>query len=105
MHYSGGFHNATTNLERFHQLRPYQHSYYLVPDKRAEKAYSLLLEAMKQSGKAAIARFTLRMKEHLACVRPADRVLAVSTLYYADEVVAQSTLDNVPGHIKADKRE
>ena len=51
----------------------YDHPYYLVPDKGAAKAYGLLLEAMEESGKVAIARVVLRSKEQLVAIRPARR--------------------------------
>src|SRR5919106_5007511 len=44
--------------------------YYLGPDKGAERAYALLVKAMKDAHKVAIARFVLRNKEHLAAIRP-----------------------------------
>ena len=49
----------------------YDHPYYLVPDKGAAKAYGLLLEAMRESGKVAIARVVIRSKEQLVAIRPA----------------------------------
>ena len=51
----------------------YDHPYYLVPDKGAAKAYGLLLDAMRESGKVAIARVVLRSKEQLVAIRPAGR--------------------------------
>src|ERR671919_2597479 len=48
----------------------FDHPYYLGPDKGAEKAYGLLVKAMADSHKVAIARFVLRNKEHLAALRP-----------------------------------
>jgi DNA end-binding protein Ku len=69
--------------------------YYLGPAPGAEKAYSLLAEAMERSGKVAIARFVFRNKEHLAALRPSDRVLTLTTMRFADEVVAPSELDDV----------
>ena len=47
--------------------------YYLGPAEGAEKAYSLLAEAMEESGKVAIARFVFRNKEHLAALRARRR--------------------------------
>jgi len=61
--------------------------YYLGPDKGAERAYSLLVKAMDDSRKVAIARFVLRNKEHLAAVRPMNGVLTLATMRFADEVV------------------
>ncbi len=68
--------------------------YYLGPADGAEKAYSLLAAAMEASGKAAIARFVFRNKEHLAAIRAADGVLTLTTMRFADEVVPGSELDD-----------
>ena len=69
--------------------------YYLAPAEGAEKAYGLLVRAMDASGKAAIARFVLRNKEHLAAIRPMDGVLTLTTMRFADEVVSPKELDDV----------
>src|SRR3954453_16890597 len=69
--------------------------YYLGPSDGAEKAYSLLAAAMESSGKAAIARFVFRNKEHLAAIRPSDGVLTLTTMRFADEVVPPAELDDV----------
>ncbi|HYM57664.1 MAG TPA: Ku protein [Solirubrobacteraceae bacterium] len=74
----------------------YDHPYYLVPDKGAEKAYGLLLESMRESGKVAIARVVLRSKEQLVAIRPAGNVLAMETMIFHDEVVPADELDEVP---------
>jgi len=68
--------------------------YYLGPAEGAEKAYSLLARAMQESGKVAIARFVFRNKEHLAALRPGDGVLTLTTMRFADEVVAPSDLED-----------
>ncbi|HWC07815.1 MAG TPA: Ku protein [Solirubrobacterales bacterium] len=68
--------------------------YYLGPAEGAEKAYSLLAAAMESSGKAAIARFVFRNKEHLAAIRAQDGVLTLTTMRFADEVVPSSELDD-----------
>jgi DNA end-binding protein Ku len=70
--------------------------YYLGPADGAEKAYSLLAAAMENSGKAAIARFVFRNKEHLAALRSADGVLTLTTMRFHDEVVPPSELDVLP---------
>src|SRR6187399_1696483 len=69
--------------------------YYLGPADGAEKAYSLLAQAMEKSGKVAIARFVFRNKEHLAAIRPGDGVLTLTTMRFADEVVPPTELDDV----------
>jgi DNA end-binding protein Ku len=73
----------------------YDSPYYLGPAEGAEKAYSLLAQAMDESGKVAIARFVLRNKEHLAAIRPAKGVLTLTTMRFADEVVPPTELDDV----------
>jgi DNA end-binding protein Ku len=81
--------------------------YYLGPADDAEKAYSLLAQAMEESGKVAIARFVFRSKERLAAIRPGDGVLTLTTMRFADEVVPPSELDDVlpSGKPKVAKRE
>jgi DNA end-binding protein Ku len=69
--------------------------YYLGPAEGAEKAYSLLARAMRESGKVAIARFVFRNKEHLAALRPSDGVLTLTTMRFADEVVGPAELEDV----------
>ena len=91
----------TIDIEEFvslDQIDPifYEHAYYLVPDKRAEKAYALLTEAMADTQKVAIAKFVMRTKQYLASVRPAGPVLVLSTMLYADEVVPVESLDGLP---------
>lgn len=68
--------------------------YYLAPATGAEKAYSLLGAAMESSGKAAIARFVFRNKEHLSAIRAGDGVLTLTTMRFHDEVVPPSDLDD-----------
>jgi DNA end-binding protein Ku len=86
----------------------YDHPYYLVPDKGAGKAYGLLLEAMRESGKVAIARVVLRSKEQLVAIRPAEGdVLTMETMIFHDEVVPTDDLDDVPSakELKTSDRE
>ncbi len=68
---------------------------YLGPADGAERAYSLLAKAMEASGKVAIARFVFRNKEHLAALRANDGVLTLTTMRFADEVVAAGDLGDV----------
>src|SRR5690348_21555 len=86
----------------------YDHPYYLVPDTGANKAYGLLLNAMRESGKVAIARVVLRSKEQLVAIRPgAGDVLMMETMIFADEVVPPEDLDGLPEaqELKASDRE
>src|SRR3954470_2677938 len=71
----------------------FEQPYYLGPDKGAERAYALLVQAMRESRKVAIARFVLRNKEHLAAIRPMDDALTLTTMRFHDEVSSPQDLD------------
>ncbi|MGF6782229.1 Ku protein [Paraburkholderia sp. GAS334] len=60
--------------------------YYLAPDRKGEKVYALLREAMKASGKIGVANVVLHNKQHLAALIPVGSVLALNTLRWAAEV-------------------
>jgi DNA end-binding protein Ku len=64
----------------------YDGAYYLGPDKGGERAYRLLGEAMRQTGRCAIARYAARGKQSLVLVRPFENGLIMQQLHYADEV-------------------
>ena len=64
----------------------FDHPYYLGPEKGGEKAYRLLNEAMKKTGRSALAKWAARGKQHLVLIRPADKGLVMQQLLYADEV-------------------
>ena len=84
----------------------YDHPYYLAADKGAEKAYRLLLDAMEEAGKVAIARVVIRNKESLVAIRPHDKVLTMETMLFADEVVPTDSLDEMTADTKkTSKRE
>ncbi|HWK29467.1 MAG TPA: Ku protein [Solirubrobacter sp.] len=95
--------SRTIDIEDFVELAEidpiyFDHPYYLVPDKGAAKAYGLLLNAMRESGRVAIARVILRSKEQLVAIRPdhEGRVLMMETMIFADEVVPTGDLDGLP---------
>jgi DNA end-binding protein Ku len=73
----------------------YDHPYYLAPGTGAEKAYRLLLEAMKEAGRVAIARVVIRNKEQLVAIRPSGEVLTMSTMNFADEVVSPEVIEEI----------
>jgi len=74
----------------------YKKTYYLEPEEGAGRAYALLRAAMAKAAKVAIAKVTLREKEHLCAVRVLDRALALATLFYADEIRPLQALPAVP---------
>ena len=64
----------------------FRQAYYLVPQDGGEKPYRLLAEALEETGRVGIAKVVIRNKQHLACLRPYEKVLVIETMYYADEV-------------------
>jgi DNA end-binding protein Ku len=64
----------------------FERTYYLAPDKGAEKAYALLVKAMNASELSAVARYVFRNRQQLGCLRVRDGVLTLEHLYFADEI-------------------
>ena len=73
----------------------YDHPYYLAPGPGGAKPYRLLLEAMRETGKVAIARVVIRSKESLVAIRPSGEALEMSTMLFADEVGDPSRIDEL----------
>ena len=75
----------------------YERTYWLAPaDDDGKQAYQLLLAAMEDRERVGIGTVVMRNKQYLAAVRPLDGALAMSTMRFADEVVARSEVDGVP---------
>jgi DNA end-binding protein Ku len=86
----------------------FQRTYYLGPqgDGAAARAYALLLRAMADTGKAGIATFVFHGKQYLVTLRASSDVLALQTMYFADEVRDPGELiDNLPTAEKLAPRE
>ena len=71
----------------------YDKAYFLAPDKRGEKTYSLLLAAMRRSERCALAKWAWRAKEYVVQIRPAEGGMVLQQLLYADEVRSLADLD------------
>ena len=71
----------------------YDKAYFLAPDKRGAKPYNLLIEAMRQSGRCALAKWAWKAKQYVVQVRPAEDGLVLQQLLYADEVRSMKELD------------
>jgi DNA end-binding protein Ku len=103
----------TIDIEEFvdlEQIDPiyYDHPYYLAPDKGAAKAYKLLLDAMEEADKVAIARVVIRSKENLVALRAHDGAITMETMLFPDEVVPPGSLEElgaIDGDVKTTKRE
>jgi DNA end-binding protein Ku len=92
----------TIEIEDFVELSDidpifYDHPYYLAPGTGGAKPYRLLLDAMRDSGRVAIARVVIRSKEQLVALRPMrdDHVLGMSTMLFADEIVDPDNIDEL----------
>lgn len=64
----------------------YETPYYLVPDKSGSRAYALLREALKKTGKAGVASFVMRNKEALAILRVSGDVIMLNKIRFAEEI-------------------
>jgi DNA end-binding protein Ku len=84
----------------------FQKTYWLAPAGDNDRPYALLREAMTRSNRAGIATFVMRGKEYLTAIRADEGVLALETLYFADEVRDPAEhLDNLPGRVTARGKE
>jgi DNA end-binding protein Ku len=76
-------------------------AYYLGPEKGADRAYRLLAEAMRRSGKTALARYAARGKQYLVQIRPLpEGGLVMQNLMYADEIRPFSEVGVEPAEVK-----
>jgi DNA end-binding protein Ku len=82
----------------------YENSYYTEPATKKNKAYALLLEALKKSGKAGLARFVLRSTESLCIVHPVDKDIVVTRIRFAQQIRDQDDL-NLDDDIKVSDKE
>ena len=80
-------------------------SYYLSPNEGGVKAYSLLREALHESGKVGIAKIKIRSKEQMAVVRVLENTLLMETIHYPDEVRPVRDVPNIPAEAEVSKRE
>jgi len=87
----------------------FDHPYYLAPAAGGAKPYRLLLEAMRDTGRVAIATVVIRSKQQLVAVRPMSNgdALGMATMVFPDEVIDPSAIDEIPSadEIKVTKRE
>ena len=83
----------------------YDRTYYLEPQENADKPYALLLEALTETGKAAIGKLVLSSKEHLVLLRPAGRTLAIELLFYPEDVRSKAEIEERMEGVKTTKAE
>ena len=78
----------------------YDHPYYLVPAKGGEKAYRLLVEVMRRTNKAGLAKFVLAEREYLVAVKSREGALEVITLHYSEEILPDEDISPKTGKIE-----
>jgi len=83
----------------------YQKTYYLEPEEVGMKPFALLMAALNESKRVAIAKISMRQKEQLCTLRPYKNTIALETMFYADEVRETEGL-TVPGEdVQVSERE
>jgi DNA end-binding protein Ku len=92
--------SQTIEILRFVELAQvdpvyFDRTYYLAPAEApaARRPYVLLLEAMKDSGMAAVGKFVLWGKENLCLIRPIEDSLALETLFFAEDVRSRAEIE------------
>jgi DNA end-binding protein Ku len=74
----------------------YDHPYYLAPGAGGAKPYKLLLDAMRETNRVAIATVVIRSKQQLVAVRPmSDNVLGMATMVFPDEIIDPATVEEL----------
>ncbi len=90
--------NQVVDIKEFVEVKEidprfYDEPYYLAPEKGGAKAYTLLRDALQESGKAGVAKVVIRPpREHLAIVEPLDSVLLLELLHFPEELRAPAEL-------------
>jgi DNA end-binding protein Ku len=85
----------------------FDRTYYLAPASApaARRPYVLLLEALKDTGMAAVGRFILRGNETFCLIRPRGEALALETLFVAEDVRSQAEIEEAVEETKVKKPE
>ena len=99
----------TVDIKEFVKLEEidpmfFDEPYYLAPEKGGDKAYTLLRDALEQSGKVGIAKVVIKTREHLAAVKPMDKALVLELMHFPDELVDASEL-KLPSDGKVGQKE
>lgn len=83
----------------------FERSYFMAPDSGGGKAYTLLREALQESGKIGVAKIMIRSKEQLAIVRVYKQTLIMETIHFPDEVRSTADVPNIPTEQAVVKKE
>jgi DNA end-binding protein Ku len=83
----------------------YDHPYYLVPLKGGEKAYRLLVESMRRTNKAGLAKFVLAEREYLVAVKSMGEALALITLHYSTDILPNEDISPREAKIETEEKD
>ena len=78
----------------------YDSSYYVAPEEGGVKAYQLLMQAMEDTGTAAIAKLTMHQREHIVVIRPGSKGMTLHTMFYSNEIRAAESVPIDKGELK-----
>ena len=82
----------------------YDHPYYLIPAKGGEKAYQLLVEVMRRTKKAGLAKFVLGEREYLVAVKSIEGALSLITLHYCEEILSDEEIVPDKGSVEPEEK-
>jgi DNA end-binding protein Ku len=77
----------------------FERTYYLAPAPGAERPYALLAQAMEEARRAAIAKYVMRDRQNLGCLRVQDGVIRIEKMYFADEILSAEELAPEPARV------
>jgi DNA end-binding protein Ku len=84
----------------------FESSYYVVPERGYERAFGLLVDALRETKRVAICWFVLRRKRYLAALRPHGRLMVLALMFHADEILPASELEpTAPADLRKPERE
>ncbi|HEV2012963.1 MAG TPA: Ku protein [Candidatus Dormibacteraeota bacterium] len=84
----------------------FESSYYVVPERGYERAFGLLVDALRETKRVAICWFVLRRKRYLAALRPHGRLMVLALMFHADEILPASELEPAaPADLRKPERE
>jgi DNA end-binding protein Ku len=99
----------TVDIQEFVELEDidpvfFSKPYYMEPGKGGDKAYALLRETLRGTGKVGIAKVVIKTREHLAAVKAQKDVLVLELMHFKNEIISSGEL-NLPGELKIGKKE
>ncbi len=94
------------NFVKASEINPmlFETSYYAEAGKQGQKAYALLLNALKKTNMAGVGQFVLRQKENLCVIYPQNNVIVISRIRFAQEIRDAKDI-NTPDDMSIPKRE